>query len=81
MQIWQLFIVIRHPVTISVTVFSNPSELTYDIFIFMDGWMDGWMGGWVGGWVDGWMVGCKSHFKDYLKPSKNLEYLILAKLI
>ena len=33
MQIWQLFIVLRYPVTISVTVFSNLTKLTNDLFI------------------------------------------------
>ena len=28
MQIWQLFIVLRQPVALSVTVFSNPTKLT-----------------------------------------------------
>ena len=31
MQIWQLFIVLRHPVTISVPVSSNPTKLTNDL--------------------------------------------------
>ena len=34
MQIWQLFIGLRHPVTILVTVFTNPTKLTKDLFIF-----------------------------------------------
>ena len=34
MQIWQLFIIIRHPVIISVTVFTNLTKLTNDLFIF-----------------------------------------------
>ena len=33
MQIWQLFIVPRHPVTISVTVFLNMTKLTKDLHI------------------------------------------------
>ena len=33
MQIWQLFIVLRQPVVISVTVFSNQTKLTNDLFI------------------------------------------------
>ena len=33
MQIWQFFIVLRQPVDISVTVFSNPTKLTNYIFI------------------------------------------------
>ena len=33
MQIWQLFIILRQPVAISVTVFSNPTKLTNDLFI------------------------------------------------
>ena len=32
-QIWQVFIFLRHPVTISVTDFSNPIKLTNDLFI------------------------------------------------
>ena len=35
MQIWQLFIILRQPVTISVTIFSNPTKLTNDIFIHL----------------------------------------------
>ena len=31
MQIWQLFIILRQPVTISVTVFSNLTKLTTDL--------------------------------------------------
>ena len=34
MQIWQLCIILRHPITISVTVLSNPTKLTNDLFIF-----------------------------------------------
>ena len=33
MQIWQLFIFLRHPVTTLVTVFNNLTELTFDLFI------------------------------------------------
>ena len=33
MQIWQLFIVPRHPVTISVIVFLNMTKLTKDLHI------------------------------------------------
>ena len=32
MQIWQLFIILRQHVTISVTVFSNLTKLTNDLF-------------------------------------------------
>ena len=33
MQIWQLFIVLRQPVTISVRVFSNVTDQTNDLLI------------------------------------------------
>ena len=32
MQIWQLFIILRQPVTISATDFSNPTKLTNDLY-------------------------------------------------
>ena len=32
MHIWQLFIILRHPFVISVTVFSNPTKLTNYLF-------------------------------------------------
>ena len=34
MQKWQLFIVLRHPVTILVIVSTNRTQLTNDLFIF-----------------------------------------------
>ena len=37
MEIWQFFIVLRHPVTILVTVFPNPTKLTKDLFILTSG--------------------------------------------
>ena len=35
MQIWQIFLVLRQPVTILATVFSNPTKLTNDLFYFV----------------------------------------------
>ena len=32
-QIWQLFIIRRQPVTISVTVFSNQTKMTNDLYL------------------------------------------------
>ena len=34
MQIWQLFIVLRQPVTILATVFYNPIKLMNDLYFF-----------------------------------------------
>ena len=35
MQIQQIFIILRQPVTILATVFSNPTKLTNDLFYFV----------------------------------------------
>ena len=48
MQIWQLFIILKQPVALSVTVFSNPTKLTKNksvltsstsVLSFINGWI------------------------------------------
>ena len=50
MQTWQLFIVPRHPTDISVTVFTDPTKLTNDLYF--GGWVEGLKSLWCQDFAD-----------------------------